>query len=148
MTAKEYSTVVFMGLYRRPGYIFMTIAGVVLILGGFKLIPFYTTDPYLEIFIGLYFLLFPLIITWRFLRQFRSTQRLEDEITYTFSEAGVNVRTPASQGDYPWPEFLKRKEIGKFLILYYDKNIGTYVDKTQLTAAQLEFIRSKVRGKL
>jgi len=147
MTAKEYSTVVFMGLYRRPGNILMTIAGVVLILGGFKLIPLYTTDPYLEIFIGLYFLLFPLIVTWRFLRQFRSTQRLEDEISYTFSEAGVKVRTPASEGEYPWPQFLKRKELGKFLILYYDKNIGTYIDKTQLTAAQLEFIRSKVRGR-
>ena len=147
MTAKEYSTVVFMGLYRRPGNIIMTIAGVVLILGGFKLIPLYSTDPYLEIFIGLYFLLFPMIIAWRFLRQYRSTQPSEDETTYTFSEGGVRVRTPTSEGEFLWTHFLKRKEYGKFLILYYSKNMGTFIDKTQLTAAQLEFIRSKVWGR-
>lgn len=42
---------------------------------------------------------------------------------------------------------IKRKEINKFLILYHNKKFGNFIDKTKLTNEQLQFIKSKIKGK-
>jgi hypothetical protein len=91
LTGKEYSKVMFIGLYRKPRIIVLTILGVVLLLGGLKIIPFYSDDPYLEIIIGLYFLLISPIAVLRTLKQLRSDPMFLDEITYTFGEGGFKI---------------------------------------------------------
>jgi len=145
LTEKEYSKVVFAGLYRKPGIVIASILGVIIILSGLKIMPFYSDPSHLEIFIGLYFLLLPTIILLRSLKQFRSTPSFQDEIIYTFNESGFIVQGPGFSGEMQWGLIMKLQEINKFLILYHSKAAGNYIDKTKLTSEQLQFIRSKVK---
>ncbi len=145
LTEKEYSKVVFAILYRKPGIIFTSILGVIIILGGLKIIPFYLDAPDLEIFIGLYFLLLPTITVLRYLKQFRSTPSFRGEIICTFNESGFIVQGPAFRAEFQWVYIRKLKEINKFLILYHSEAAGNYIDKTKLTSEQLQFIKSKVK---
>jgi hypothetical protein len=144
LTEREYSKVIFTALYRKPGIVFTSILGVIIILGGLKIIPFYSDASYLEIFIGLYFLLLPTIILLRYLKQFRSTPSLQGEIIYTFNEGGYIVQGLAFKAELQWVYIRKLQEINKFLILYHTEAAGNYIDKTKLTSEQLQFIKSKV----
>lgn len=151
LTGKEYSKVMFSGLYRKPWYILASIAGacsiVSVILNYFHIIIFYSETPYFEFFGGLFLLLFPLLIVLMALKHFRSDPNLQHGITYTFSESGVVVQGITFKAELKWAHIIKRKEIDKFLLLYQSKMAGNYIDKTKLTKEQLQFIRSKVRGK-
>ncbi len=145
LTEKEYSKVLFTALYRKPGIVFTSILGVIIILGGLKIIPFYSEASYLEIFIGLYFLLLPTIIVLRSLKQFRTTPSLQDEILYTFNESGFIVQGPAFRAELQWVFIRKLQDVNKFLILHHTEGAGNYIDKTKLTREQLQFIKSKVK---
>ena len=93
LTGKEYSKVMFLGLYRKPVFIAASILGfyfiVTIILDHFKIIKYYSDTPYFEIFLGLFLLLFPSLIVLGSLRQFQSNPSCQHEIIYTFSEDGV-----------------------------------------------------------
>lgn len=145
LTEKEYSRVLFTVLYRKPGIIFASILGVMIILGGLKIISFYSDASDLEIFIGLYFLLLPTIIVLRSLKEFRSAPSLQAEIIYTFNESGIIVQGFAFRSEVQWVYIKNLQETNKFLILYHTAAAGNYIDKTKLTIEQLQFIRSKVK---
>jgi hypothetical protein len=59
----------------------------------------------------------------------------------------VKVQGLTFRGEFLWAHIIKQKEINKYLILYHSKKMGNFIDKTRLTADQLQFIKSKVRGK-
>ena len=80
-------------------------------------------------------------------RQFLSNPNLH-EIKYTFGESGMTVQGPTFKGEFLWAHIIKQKEIYKCLILYHNKRMGNFIDKTKLTADQIQFIKSKVRRKL
>lgn len=96
LTEKEYTKVMFLGLYRKPGFIAAGILGfyflVTIVLDYFKIIAYYSDTPYLEIFLGLFLLLFPSLIVIASVRQFRSNPSFQNEMTFTFSEDGYTPR--------------------------------------------------------
>ena len=151
LTSKDYSQVMFLGLYRKPVFILLTIFGIYLIgtsiLDHFKIIDFYTDTPYLEIFGGLFLLLFPTLIVIIAVRQFLSNPGFQNEIKYTFSEDGVKVQGLTFKGEFLWAHIIKQKEINRFLILYHSEKMGNFIDKTKLTAEQIQFIKSKIKEK-
>lgn len=151
LTEKEYSKVMFLGLYRKPGFIAAGILGlyflVTIVLDHFKIIAYYSDTPSLEIFLGLFLLLFPSLIVLASVRQFRSNPSFQNEMTFTFSEDGYMVQGLNFKAEFQWAHIIKRKEITYFLILYHNKRAGNFIDKTKLTTGQLEFIKSKVKGK-
>ena len=140
-----------LGLYTKPAFIILTIFAIYLvgtsILDHFKIIDFYADTPYLEFFGGLFLLVFPTLILIVAVRQFLSNPGFQNEIKYTFSEDGVKVQGHTFKAEFMWAHIIKQKELGKFLILYHSKQMGNYIDKTKLTADQMRFIKSKVRGK-
>lgn len=151
LSEKEYSKVMFLGLYRKPGFIAAAIFGiyflVTIVLDHFKIIAYYSETPYLEIFLGLFLLLFPSLIVLASVRQFRSNPSFQHEMTFTFGEDGYKVQGLNFKGEFQWAHIIKRKEIKDFLILYHNKRAGNFIDKTKLTTGQLQFIKSKVKGK-
>ena len=151
LTEKEYSQVMFLGLYRKPGFIAAGILGfyflVTIALDYFKVIAYYSDTPYIEIFLGLFLLLFPSLIVLASVRQFRSNPSFQHEMTFTFSEEGYAVQGLNFKGEFQWAHIIKRKEIKNFLILYHNKRAGNFIDKTKLTPEQQQFIKSKVQGK-
>jgi hypothetical protein len=58
---------------------------------------------------------------------------------------GVMLKLETKMEDFS--HIIKRKEINKFLILYHNKKFGNFIDKTKLTNEQLQFIKSKIKGK-
>ena len=147
-TAKEYAKVMLIGLYKKPGFIIGTIAGLYLlttvILDHFKIINYYADMPYFEFFCGLFLLLGPVLITLIATRQFNSNPSFHRDIKYIFSDKGMAVEGYTFKGEFLWAHIIKQKEISKFLILYHSKRMGNFIDKTKLTKDQLQFIKEKV----
>ena len=148
LTTKEYAKIMFVGLYKKPGFILATLLGlyfvVTLILDYFNIVSFYTYTPYFEIFCGLFLLLAPTLIVIIAVRQFVSNPSFKNDITYTFSETGMTTQGLTFKGEFVWTHIIKQKEIGNFLILYHTKKAGNFIDKTKLTLDQLQFIKTKV----
>jgi hypothetical protein len=150
LTAKDYPKVFFLGLYKKPVFIFLTVCGfymiVTSILDHFKIINYYSDTPYLEIFGGLFLLLLPTLIVVIAVRQFLSNPSAH-EVKYTFGENGMIVQGTTFKGEFLWAHIIKQRELNKFLILYHSKKMGNFIDKTKLTSDQIQFIKSKVGQK-
>jgi hypothetical protein len=151
MTTKEYASVMFFGLYKKPGLIFVTIVGLFLlttsILNYLKVTDYYTSTPIIDFLLGLLFLFLPALLTLAAVRQFNSNPNFQHDIKYTFSDSEMKVEGRTFKGEFLWTHIIKQKEIGKFLVLYHSKRMGNFVDKTKLTLEQLQFIKSKVGQK-
>lgn len=148
LTTKEYAKIMFLGLYKKPGFIIATILGLYLvttvIIDYFKIGSFYTGTPYFDIIFGLFLLFSPTLIVIISVRQFISNPSFQNDIKYTFSEIGIKVQGLTFKGEFVWAYIIKQKEIGNFLILYQSKKAGNIIDKSKLTLNQLQFIKSKV----
>jgi hypothetical protein len=146
-TAKEYAKIMVIGLYKKPLFIITTVVGLYLlatiILDYFKVITYYSEMPYVELFEGLFLLLVPILITLMAVRQFTSNPNFRNSIKYTFSDNKMTIEGQTFKGEFLWAHIIKQKEISKFLILYHSKRMGNFIDKTKLTAEQLEFIKKK-----
>lgn len=150
MSARGYAKVMLIGLYKKPGFILTTIFGIYylvgLISGSFTAMGYYN-EIYFEIFIGLFILFAPLLITAISVRQFNSNPSFKKEVEYTFGENGIHIQGVTFKAEYSWAHIIKQKEIGDFLILYHSRKNGNFIDKEKLTLDQLEFIKSKVGKK-
>lgn len=148
---KDYIKVLFIGFYTRPVIIFLTLLGlyftVTSVLDILNIAEFYSNTPFFELIYGIFILLVPTLSIFFAVRHLKSNPSFQKDITYTFGENGVIVQGATMRGEYMWEYLIKRKEIGKFLILYNSRKLGNFIDKTKLTAEQLEFIRSKVNQK-
>ena len=147
-TSIEYAKVMLMGLYKKPGFILATIIGLyfllTVILNHLNIINYYGDIPYFEFFCGLFLLLGPILITLIGVRQFNSNPSFQHDIKYIFSDNGMAIEGDTFKGEFLWAHIIKRREIGKFLILYHSKKMGNFIDKTKLTTEQLQFIKEKV----
>jgi hypothetical protein len=151
LTAKEYSKIMMIGLYKKPAFILATIFGLYLLMTAisdhFEIVGYYFGTSYYEIFAGVFILLGPALITVIAIRQFKSNPSFGGEIKYTFGEAGMSVQGSTFKGEFLWTHIIKQKEISHYLILYHSKKMGNFIDKTKLTPEQLLYVKTKVRKK-
>ncbi|MBS1914706.1 MAG: YcxB family protein [Bacteroidetes bacterium] len=151
MPKKEYANAIFFGLYKKPGFILVSILGLFFltttILNYFKITNYHTYSPMIDFLWGLFFLISPALYTLIVVGQFNSNPNFQHDIKYTFSENELKVEGRTFRGEFLWGHIIKYREIGNFLILYHSKNMGNFIDKTKLTTQQLQFIKSKVRQK-
>jgi hypothetical protein len=138
LTTKEYTRIMFVGLYKKPVFILATNLGI---------IESYSETPFFEISCGAFLLLAPTIITFIAVQQFKSNPSFKNDITYTFTNNSVSCQGLTFKSEFLWTHIIKQKEIGKYLILYHTKKFGSFIDKTKLTTEQIEFIKSKVGHK-
>lgn len=101
-------------------------------------------SPLTDAVLGLFLLLFPLLIVLLAISQLKSNPNFLNEMTYTFNETGMAVRGTTFKSEFSWKHIIKQKEIGKFLILYHTKKFGNFIDKSVLTPDQLGFIKDKI----
>jgi len=151
LTTKEYAKVMFVGLYKKPAFIFATLLGfyfiTTVVLDYLDIIDYYTNTPLFEIVCGIFLLLAPTLIVLIAVRQFASNPSFQNEITYSFSDSGVAIQGLTFKNELLWAHIIKQKELSRFLILYHTNKLGNFIDKTKLTEDQLNFIKSKVRQK-
>ncbi|MBG8552013.1 YcxB family protein [Hymenobacter guriensis] len=151
LTTNEYVKIMFIGLYRKPAFILATILGFYYVttisLDYLNIIDWYNNTPVFEILCGAFLLLAPTLITFISIRQFLSNPNFQNNITYSFSDNGFTCQGFTFKSEFVWQHITKQKELGKFLILYHNKKFGNFIDKTKLTAEQLNYIKSKVISK-
>lgn len=150
-TTKEYAKIIFVELYKKPGFILATLLGfyyeATVMLNYFQVISYYSATPYFEIFCGLFLLLAPTLIVIMSVRQFISNPSFQNDMKYTFSENGFTIKGLTFKGEFLWTHIIKQKELNNYLILYHTKKMGNFIDKRKLTLDQLQFIKTKVRQK-
>ena len=151
LTTKEYTKIMFTGLYKKPGFILANVLGIyflaTVILDNLGIIKWHSEIPTFEISCGAFLLLAPTLIAIISVRQFNSNLSFKNNITYTFTDNAVFCQGLTFKSEFLWTHIIKQKEIGKFLILYQTKKFGSFIDKTKLTTEQMEFIKSKVGQK-
>lgn len=149
LNIRDYTKVMFIGLYKKPVFILCTIVGLYMLttvtLDYLKIIQLYDSPPLYEIICGLLLLLAPTLIVVMAVSQFKSNPSFQNDITYTFSEDGLVVVGITFKTEFSWEHILKQKEIGNFLVLYHTKKFGNFIDKSKLTAEQLLFIKTKIK---
>ncbi|HEU5052660.1 MAG TPA: YcxB family protein [Hanamia sp.] len=148
ITKTEYARIVFFGYYKQTGSILFTIFGLYLViiaaLTFLEITPYYSGSPSVDLIEGMIFLSIVPLNTWRAVRKYGSNGNFQKGVTYTFSENDIKVETENFKGEYLCAYFIKQKESGKYLIVSHPGGTGILIDKTALTAEQLQFIRSKV----
>lgn len=148
LTPGQYGRLFARRLYRRPATILITIIGLFILftslLDVFHVIYLYDDPSVYYLAGGVFFLLFPLLIVLAAIRQFRQSPGLLDETYHTFDEEGMKVKARAFKGEFSWILLQKYRESGHFLVLYHTKTATSIIDKTQITPAQLDYIKSKV----
>lgn len=141
----------FIGLYKKPGFIIGTVVGLYLLitalLNYFKVIDFYAYSPFTDAILGLVLLSFPSLIVLLSVNQIKSNPNLLKDMTYTFTDTGMVVTGMTFKSEFSWEHIIKQKEIRQFLVLYHTKRFGNFIDKSKLNPDQLSFIKSKIRVK-
>jgi hypothetical protein len=145
---RDYIKVMFIGLYKKTYYIIATIFGLCLltvsILNYFNAISFEVYSPFTDAVLSLFLLLSPSIIVFFAVSQAKSNPSFLNEMTYTFTDAGISVTGLTFKSELLWEYIIKQQEIGKFLVLYHTKKFGSFIDKSKLTSEELLFIKSKI----
>ena len=130
--------------------IFFTMLGVVaLIINVLGWAGILTTTS-INFFPWLIFMLFPLVIPIFTINQartiYKSSPRLQQGVTYTFSEQGIHVKSVDNEGSYDWQDFMRVEDLGKFLLLSPAPNMAEILKKALFTDEQLAFIKKSVHA--
>lgn len=148
LNKQEYIKVMFIGLYKKPGFIIGTVVGLCLLITTlfdyFNVIDIYTFSPLTDGILGLFLLSVPSLIVLLSVYQVKSNPNLLNDMTYTFTDTGMTVTGMTFKSEFSWEHIIKQKEIGQYLVLYHTKNHGNFIDKTKLTPEQVLFIKSKI----
>lgn len=151
LNKQDYIRVMFIGLYKKPGFILGTILGIyffaTIVLDQLNIIAWYTETPWTEAALGLFMLFAPALIVLMSVNQLKSNPSLLSDVTYTFTDTRMGVKGLTFKSEYLWEHIIKQKETGKFLILYHTKKFGNFIDKEKLTGEQLDFIKAKIKAK-
>lgn len=151
LSVKDHAKVMLIGLYKKPSFIVIALFGfyfdALLLLDYLGYIIYETTNWYLDLFYGIFFPLFPLLITIMVVIQGNSNETLRSAMKYTFDENGMTAEGANCKSEYLWPYFIKKREINHFILLYHTQKFGSYIDKRMLTPEQLEFIKSRIKKK-
>ena len=151
LSKRDYTKVMFIGLYKRPVFIICTFVGLYLLTTVFldylNVINYYNSPPLFEVICGLFLLFAPTLIVIMAVSQFKSNPSFQNDIKYTFSDDSIVIQGVTFKSEVSWAHIIKQKEIGKFLILYHTKKFGNFIDKATLTTDQLLFIKTKTTKK-
>lgn len=151
LNTKEYVKTMFIGLYKKPIYILMTLLGIaiatMILLDHFEIADFYSETPWLEMGLCLFLFIAPSLVVLLSLKQMKANSNFLNDMTFTFTDTGYSVEATTFNSNILWSHILKEKEIGQYLILYHTKKFGNFIDKGKLTPEQLAFIKASINKK-
>ncbi len=151
ITRADYSKFMYAALYKRPLFILVTLLALYLfftvILNYFGVIKFYTETPYFETTAALVILIGPTLIVIATSKGYVSHPSMHHGIMYTFKNDGISLQGQTFKSELSWAHIVKIKETKKYLLLYSSKKIGNFIDKSKLTAEQIQFIKSRIGQK-
>jgi hypothetical protein len=132
-----------------PIIIFFAIVGLVGIVLGL-LEALHIIQPiasvYSTLMMGFYFAIgFPIFNALLAARNYKYGVLSSREVTYTFSEEGLTLEGDGIESTLLfWQAIIRKQKVGKHLLLFTDRVSAFILPIDGLSAAQLDFIRSKV----
>ena len=148
ITKAKYRKYLYGEMYKKPQFLLITAFGFFLLI--YALInyfqPINTNNdiPYFDISAGIFMLLAPTILVIIAIKSHYSNPSLQNDIYYTFGDAGVTIKGTTFETKYQWAHILKVKETKYYLLLFCSNKLGNFIDKSQLTTTQMHFIKSRV----
>ena len=151
ITRNDYSKFMYAALYKRPLYILATLLAlflvVTVILNYIGVINLYTETPYFETITALFILIGPTIIVLVTSKGYVSNPSMQHDMIYTFKNDGISLQGHTFKSELSWKHIVKIRETKKYLLLYSSKKLGNFIDKSKLSAEQIQFIKSKIGKK-
>ena len=148
ISKKEYIAYVLQLTYRKWYIILITVFCILgllfYLLDLLQVSDFYNETPVLMIAFAIYFLLIiPLLMRNKAGKNYASNRRIQQTITYTFSEEGIAFKGDDFEGQYSWNNVIKIKQTKKYLLLYLSRNAAELIKKDILTPQQQAHILTR-----
>jgi len=141
---KDYLKLMYVLTYRKPVIIIITIIGILslimslLYFGGIKM-P-YKSPPYSQLFFGIVIVfLFPVLIYISAKRMFASSARLQERITYEFTDEIIRVTGESFKSEMDWMKIYKIVELKSWFLIYQNKRAANLIAKETLRDQQGAF---------
>lgn len=97
-----------------------------------------------EFYYIIFSILFPTVIVLITINKSGVDKYIYAPLQYTFTEEHITIKGADFQTQLSWKEIFRLKETRKLLFFKTTHANGTLFDKTLLTPAELQFIRSKI----
>ncbi len=138
-------------LYRRGTTIFITIIGVIMLLFALSyFLGFFSTlskPPIGQLLMGLVFTIgLPLFTIYSARKQFNSTGRFNEKITYTFDKVWIEIIGESFETKITWEKLHKVRETDKWFLLFANKNMAHIIPKDSLSNLQISSLRTIIRS--
>lgn len=149
LDSKSYSKLMYQLTYRKPLNKVFSVLGIILFACSIYL--FIYTDAEFNtlifpFFFGFYSLTLPILIYRNAKKNFNSHLRLQEKITYEFTDEKIIVTGDSFQSEQDWSKMYKVLEITGWILLYQNKQIANLIP-TASFGNELETFRALVKSK-
>ena len=149
---KDYARLMFILSYRKGWTIYITIIGIIMVVGTFlyyskQLVQFNDSMVIFRFLFGLFIvILIPYSVYRAAKANYKSNKRLQERITYEFTNEGMQTIGESFNSQSNWIQTFKIEEIKSWFLIYQSKQIANFIPKKDLSDEQVESLRNLFRG--
>ena len=149
LDSKSYIRLMYQLTFRKPTTIIFSVLGAIMFVGSIYLF-IYTDDEVNSLVIsfvfGFYTLTLPIQVYRNAKKNFNSHLRLQEKMTYEFTDEKIIVTGDSFQSEQDWLKMYKVLEIKDWILLYQNKQIANLIP-TASFGNELEAFRALVKSK-
>lgn len=82
---------------------------------------------------------------FRLKNAFYSNKKIQEEITYTFTDENIQTKGETFEGDFAWNTVYKIKETKDWLLIYQSKTTMNMVSKKYFSDSQISELRNMIK---
>lgn len=153
----KYLKLMFILTYRKPSIIILTSIGVLMLISAsmtlFGVVDSYYKEgvspkpPIAEIIIGFMFIIiFPLMTYLNARKMFSSSGRLQEEITYEFSDDRIKITGETFKSEMDWTKTYKVLELNDWILIYQNRIVANVIPK-ELFGDNLNEFKAMIKSK-
>ncbi|GAA4319248.1 hypothetical protein GCM10023149_17850 [Mucilaginibacter gynuensis] len=136
---KEFLKLQYLLTYRKPRTIIITSLGVLLLAYSILCLTGNWNDeaPYMALIVGVYTVLLPLIIYLSVKRSFSNNARLQEIMSYEFTDKSIRVTGESFNAEYSWEKTHKVWELNNWILIYQNSRSASVIPKSSFSDTQL-----------
>jgi len=131
---KQYLSLMYILTYRKPMMIILTILGLIMLFTSilyFLGLPVpVSSTPYMPLFFGIFTIVLPLFIYRNSKRNFSSHGRLNEQISYEFTEDKIIITGESFKTEMDWTKLYRIEELPKWILIYQNRIIANVILKS------------------
>lgn len=130
---KQYLKLMFVITYKKPMMIILTILGLIMFFGAIVYLVFFpyllNEPPIFPLVFGLITVIIPLSIYRYCKRSYSSNSRLQEKITYEFTEDKIFITGESFKTEMTWEKIFKVQELKDCILLYQSRATFNLIPK-------------------